>query len=208
MTEEEAREHVLSGVPRETVERLEIYCKTLIDENARQNLIAASTIDHLWSRHILDSAQLLRIITGEGTWIDLGSGAGLPGLVIATLTQRPLILIEPRAKRCIFLRDVADRMGLADRVTVVASRAETAPKIDAAVISARAVAPLPALFAMGQGFATPETTWLLMKGRTAAEEVEAGHASWHARIALVPSITDPEAAIVVASDVRLKGTRS
>jgi 16S rRNA (guanine527-N7)-methyltransferase len=202
MTEEEARARVVDDVPRETARRLETYCSMLVAENGRQNLVAASTLEALWSRHILDSAQLLGIAPGEGLWIDIGSGAGLPGMVIAILAESPVMLIEPRARRCAFLREVIAELGLSARVTAIPARAETAPVAPAAIISARAVAALPGLFAMGARFATPDTTWLLMKGQSAAEEVEASHGSWHAQITLVPSVTDSAAAIVVATDVR------
>ena len=202
MTESEARDHAVSNVPRETADRLDIYHAALTEAAKYQNLVAPSTIDSIWSRHILDSAQLVDLAPSDGAWIDLGSGAGLPGLIVATLSERPVILVEPRAKRCAFLRETADRMNIASRVTVLAMRAETAPIMSCAVISARAVAPLPSLFAMGGRFARPTTKWLLMKGRTVAEEVAAARMSWHARISLVPSVTDSEAAIVVATEVR------
>lgn len=202
MTEEEARARVLDGVPRETAAWLDRYVGLLLQEAVQQNLIAASTHDHVWQRHILDSAQLLALAPTEGAWVDLGSGAGLPGLVVAALTERPVYLVEPRAKRCAFLSACAVEMGLESRVTIVQSRAETAAVVSASVISARAVAALPDLFAMGLPFAAKNTVWVLPKGRRAAEEVAAAGRLWHSHIELVPSQTDSEAAIVVATDVR------
>lgn len=202
MTEDEARARVLADVPRETASRLDTFCSILVEEAARQNLIAASTVETLWTRHILDSAQLIALAPKSGMWIDIGSGAGLPGLVVSALTEYDVHLVEPRAKRCIFLRDAAEAMGVADRVTVVQSRIETAPALAADVISARAVAALPQLFAMAKHFATPKTHWILPKGRSAADEVAEARKLWHASIKLVPSLTDSEAAIVVATDVR------
>lgn len=201
MTEDEARCRALADVPRETAVRLERFITLLKARASEQNLVAASTMAVLWSRHILDSVQLLPLAPGGGLWLDIGSGAGLPGLVVAALCERPIMLIEPRAKRCAFLSEAADHMSIAPRVTVVKSRAETAPAIPAAVISARAVAALPTLFSIGQRFASADTVWLLPKGRNAAAEVAAAETSWQADIALVPSITDSQAAIVVASAV-------
>ena len=207
MTESEARDRVAALVPRETVDRLDLYAALLCLRAAEQNLIAASTLPHIWSRHFLDSAQLLPHATESGVWLDLGAGAGLPGLVIAAAGDRKVMLIEPRAKRCAFLSEAVSVMQINDLVEIVQSRAETAPPTCAAVISARAVAPLPALFKMGQRFANRDTRWLLLKGRSAAREVAAARGSWQADIKLVPSITDSEASIVVASNVR-PGRRS
>src|SRR3546814_7900201 len=92
---------------------LERFAAMLVAENGRQNLIAASTIPTLWVRHIADSAQLLALDRdGDGLWLDLGSGPGLPGLVVAILSERPLMLVESRKRRCEFLRAVAEDLGL------------------------------------------------------------------------------------------------
>jgi 16S rRNA (guanine527-N7)-methyltransferase len=94
--------------------RLERFAAMLVAENEQQNLIAASTIPILWVRHIADSAQLLALDAGgEGLWIDLGSGPGLPGLVVAILSERPMLLVESRKRRCDFLRAVVAELGLA-----------------------------------------------------------------------------------------------
>ncbi|HJS13110.1 MAG TPA: RsmG family class I SAM-dependent methyltransferase, partial [Sphingopyxis sp.] len=133
--------------------RLERFVELLIAESAHQNLIASSTIPTLWVRHIADSAQLLSFDTrdGEGLWIDLGSGAGLPGLVIAILSARPMLLVESRKRRCDFLRSVAGELGLANVEVVEAplERIETRP---AATISARAFAPLDRLVDLSARF--------------------------------------------------------
>lgn len=201
MTEDEARDRLAATVPRETIERLDAFVALLRLRSGEQNLIAASTLETIWQRHILDSAQLLPLAPARGLWLDMGSGAGLPGLVIAALSGWQMLLIEPRAKRCQFLSEAAATLGVESRVNIVQSRVETAPPADAAVISARAVAPLADLFGMGLRHAGPATKWLLPKGRNAASEVAIAETSWQARIALVPSATDSDAAIVVATDV-------
>ena len=97
------------NVSRETFERLEAYASLLKAESARQNLVSAATLDHLWERHILDSAQLVRFEPHSGaSWVDIGSGAGLPGIVVACLIEGPVTLIEPRRLRADFLHRAAE----------------------------------------------------------------------------------------------------
>ncbi|MCW3846785.1 16S rRNA (guanine(527)-N(7))-methyltransferase RsmG [Sphingomonas sp. LB-2] len=202
MTEDEARSWVRArfGVPRETV--LARYAGILRDESARQNLIAASTLDEIWNRHLADSAQLIPLADVDGPWIDIGAGAGLPGLVISILTDRDVTLVEPRTKRAEFLRTTAAALGL-DNVTVAASRIEThKPARPAAVISARAVAPLYELFAGARHCTDSSTIWLLPKGRNAESEVEATRGAWQGVFHVEPSITSPDSGIVIARGVR------
>lgn len=206
MSEEEARDWIRLhyGVPRETA--LAGFAQILVAEAERQNLIAASTMEHLWSRHLVDSAQLLPLSeeAPSGPWIDIGSGAGLPGLVIALLCERPLILVEPRAKRAEFLARAAGQLGLAN-VAVIASRIEAfRPATTAAVISARAVSQLAALFASAHHCADSSTIWLLPKGRNAQSEVEAARGAWQGSFHVEPSITSPDSGIVIARKVRRK----
>jgi 16S rRNA (guanine527-N7)-methyltransferase len=205
MTEEEARNWIRErfGVPRETL--LERYASLLRDEVPRQNLIAASTLDQLWARHLVDSAQLIPLAEDarEGVWLDIGSGAGLPGIVAALLTDRPVILVEPRAKRAEFLRHVAARLDLDARVIVQATRIETfQPAKKAAIVSARAVAELSNLLASAQHCTDSSTVWLLPKGRNAQSEVEAAIHSWQGAFHVEPSITQPDSGIVIARKVR------
>lgn len=202
MTEEEAREWVRSrfDVSRETL--LERFAAMLREESARQNLISASTLDAIWSRHLVDSAQLILLADVDGSWIDIGSGAGLPGLVVAALADREVTLVEPRAKRVAFLRDAAEALGLSN-VTIAGSRIEThRPAKRAAVISARAVAPLYELFAGAQHCTDSSTVWLLPKGRNAESEVEAARGAWQGVFHVEPSITSPDSGIVIARKVR------
>jgi len=202
MTEEEAREWVRNrfDVSRETM--LERFAAILIGESAQQNLIAASTLDQIWTRHIVDSAQLIPLADVEGPWIDIGSGAGLPGIIVAALTDREVTLVEPRGKRAEFLRTTAEALGLT-KVTVAASRIEThKPAKRAAVISARAVAPLYELFAGAQHCTDSSTIWLLPKGRNAESEVELARGAWQGVFHVEPSITSPDSGIVVAHKVK------
>jgi len=208
MTEDEAGAWLEArNVPRETLLRVEAFLDFLRDEATRQNLIAASTLETVWSRHVVDSAQLLDHAGAWSSWLDLGSGAGFPGLIIGMMGEGEVTLIESRAKRVAFLRDAAHVAGIADRVTVIGSRVETAPRHHFDVISARAFAPLPRLLALAEPFADRTTRWVLPKGKRAGEELEAARASWQGDFRLVPSITDSEASIIVAENVTRGKTR-
>jgi 16S rRNA (guanine527-N7)-methyltransferase len=205
MTEEEAQGWVRErfGVSRETA--LARFSELLLAEAQAQNLIAASTMSTVWARHLADSAQLIPLAeeAGDGTWIDIGSGAGLPGIVAALLTDRPVNLVEPRARRVEFLRHVAAELAIADRVTVHGSKIERyTPVLPAAIISARAVAALPELFAAARHCAGPSTIWLLPKGRNAQSEVEAARAKWQGSFHVEPSLTSSDSGIVVARGVK------
>lgn len=196
-----------SDVPRETLARLERYVELLLDENSRQNLIARSTADEIWQRHIFDSAQLVPLAPWtDSLWLDIGSGAGLPGLVIAILTEGPVTLVEPRKLRADFLRRAADELGLSGRVSVHAVKAERiAGSFD--VITARAVASLEALFRVSRHLSTDKTHWLFPKGKSAQSELDEARRTWQGEFCLVPSRTHPDAAIIVASHVERRGKR-
>jgi 16S rRNA (guanine527-N7)-methyltransferase len=206
MTEEEARAAL--NVPRGTLAALEAFVDLLRDENARQNLVSRSSLEHVWARHILDSAQLLRLApVEEASWLDLGSGAGFPGLVVALLHRSNTTLVEARRLRANFLARAASVLGVADRIEIVCARAEALPARPFAVISARAFAPLDRLLAIGERFAAPDTVWILPKGRNAKSELDAARSSWQGDFRLEPSLTDPDARIIVASQVRRKTWR-
>lgn len=195
-------------VPRETRERLDIFVAAMLEESKRHNLIARSTVEDAEERHIVDSFQLLRFVPAKpGHWIDIGTGAGFPGMVIAIAAPDwTVTMVEPRSLRADFLRRVASDLALGDRVTVAASKIEHV-QASADVISARAVARLDALFGMAAHLATPATRWLLPKGRQAAAEVAEARRGWTGDIRLEPSATSPEAAIVVADHIRRKERR-
>ncbi|MGK6354216.1 16S rRNA (guanine(527)-N(7))-methyltransferase RsmG [Sphingomonas sp. DT-207] len=206
MTEEEARLWIRErfGVSRETL--LDGYAELLREEAQHQNLIAASTFETLWVRHFVDSAQLVPLSEGapdSGAWLDVGSGAGLPGIVVAALTGRPVVLVEPRAKRIEFLRRAAEALGLSEKIVVQGSRVETyRTAIPAAVVSARAVAELSQLFSSTIHCTDSSTVWLLPKGRNAQSEVEAARMKWQGVFHVEPSITQPDSGVVVARGVR------
>lgn len=209
MTEEEARAWLAArfDVSRETWSRLEQFVALLRAESARQNLIAASTLPTIWARHIVDSAQLLTLAPPRGTWLDLGSGAGFPGLVVAALSEAEVTLVDSRRKRVEFLREAAAILGIQHRTRLCCSRVESLPDARYEAISARAFAPLHRLLPIAARFAGPATIWLLPKGRGAISELEAVRGSWQGAFRVEPSVTDPDAAIIVASEVKPGGNR-
>lgn len=200
MTEDEARRWIREhyGVSRET--KLAAFVDILTEESARQNLIAPSTIDQIWSRHIVDSAQLLTHAPADGAWLDIGSGAGLPGIVLAILRDTPVEMVEPRKLRTDFLALAAERLGL-DNVTVHTAKIERTSG-RATIITARALAPLPDIFRIAAHRSTSSTVWILPKGRNAQSEVAAARRAWHGSFHVEPSITAPDSLIVVAREVR------
>jgi 16S rRNA (guanine527-N7)-methyltransferase len=187
-------------VPRETLERLDAFAALLREESQRHNLVSKASLDQLWLRHFADSAQLLAFAPFPGaTWLDLGSGAGFPGLVVAALHAGPVTLVEERRLRADFLHRAAE--ALAVRVEILARRAERLQRRPFDVISARAFAPLPRLLDLGTAFSTINSVWILPKGRNAQTELEALDPSWQGEFRLEPSVTDPEARIIVATGV-------
>jgi 16S rRNA (guanine527-N7)-methyltransferase len=190
-------------VSRETFERLEAYAALLREESGRQNLISASSLDHLWDRHILDSAQLLRFEPAPGaSWVDIGSGAGLPGIVIACMVQGPVTLIEPRRLRAEFLHKVVESLRI--KASVFAGKAERAGG-EYDVITARAVANLADLLKISAHLSTRNTVWALPKGRSARAELAEARRTWQGAFHVEQSVTDADAWIVVATGVRAKG---
>lgn len=204
MTENEAHDWLVErfGVSRETYARLESFVAALIEESGRQNLISASTVSHIWARHIVDSAQLLTLQSTkpDSLWLDLGTGAGFPGIVIAILSERPVLLVESRRKRSEFLTRQAEALGLAN-VHVHGGRLEMLETKVAGVISARAFAPLPKLMTLAHRFSQKDTVWLLPKGQSVREELESVRGSWQGAFHVKPSLTDADAAIIVATGV-------
>jgi 16S rRNA (guanine527-N7)-methyltransferase len=192
------------AVSRETFCRLELFAALLREENQRQNLVARSTLDSLWERHILDSAQLVRFEPRErSSWVDIGSGAGLPGLVIALLVEGPVALIEPRRLRAEFLAKTSEALGLADRVSIHCDKAERVTgHFD--VITARAVASLDRLLKVAGHLSTGKTVWALPKGRSAQSELVEARRAWQGAFHVEPSLTDAGSHIVVGTGVRAK----
>jgi 16S rRNA (guanine527-N7)-methyltransferase len=190
------------SVPRETFERLQTYVELLKSEAARQNLVSASSLEQIWDRHILDSAQLVRFEPYAGaSWVDVGSGAGLPGVVIACLVNGPVTLTEPRRLRAEFLHRLCESLRL--NADVIATKVERAQgKFD--VITARAVAPLTKFIEISQHLSTEKTRWVLPKGRSAQSELAEAERAWQGVFHVEQSVTDADSRIIVGTGVRAK----
>jgi 16S rRNA (guanine527-N7)-methyltransferase len=194
-------------VPRGTTDLLGHYMALLRDETGKQNLISSSTLDSLWERHILDGAQLVKFApAANSSWVDIGSGAGLPGIVIAILVGGPVTLIEPRRLRAAFLTTTVAELGLDSRVTVAAKKVErVAGAFD--VITARAVAELDKLLRISTHLSTRKSLWVLPKGRSAESELAAARRNWHCDAEIVLSRTDPDSRILLLRNVKARGGR-
>jgi 16S rRNA (guanine527-N7)-methyltransferase len=189
-------------VSRETFEKIDAYAALLREEARRQNLVSASTLDHLWDRHILDSAQLVRFEPRAGaTWADIGSGAGLPGIVIACLVRGPVTLIEPRRLRAEFLHRVCESLRIG--ATVFASKVERVEG-NYDVLTARAVANMARLLEISAHLSTRKSLWVLPKGRSAHAELAEARRSWQGEFHVEQSVTDADSHIVVATGVRAR----
>lgn len=200
----------VAGCDDGAMARLEQLVALLAEENQRQNLVAAATLPSIWQRHIVDSAQLVPLARSRtdfaGPWLDLGTGAGFPGLVVALLLPDvEVLMVESRARRVEWLERACAALGL-ENGRVVKSRLELVESQPCSVISARAFAPLDRLVALAARFSTADTTWLLPKGRSARQEVEQ-LLGWQHTFHVEHSITDPEAGIVVGTLAGSKGRK-
>jgi 16S rRNA (guanine527-N7)-methyltransferase len=202
--EEQARDYVAGLTDADGLERIERFAALVLAENQRQNLIAKATEPHLWQRHIADSAQLLENVSretlglnGRGPWLDLGSGPGCPGLVIAILCPNmPVVLVESRSRRVEFLESAVTALDLR-KCRVEGQRLERITPFAARAISARAFAPLSKLLSLSAPFSTRQTAYVLPKGRSAAQELQDLKPSLRAMFHVKHSLTDPEAGIIV-----------
>lgn len=197
------------SVPRETCERLRTYSALLEAWQEKINLVARSTMPALWQRHMADSAQLDDLAPDARLWIDLGSGAGFPGMVIALMRANRqgfgMHLVESTGKKCAFLAEVARATGAP--VVVHQARVEALGPVAAEppdVISARALAPLDRLLSLAAPLFGPRSVGLFMKGVGAADEVSAARTAWRFDADIVPSRTEPKAGIVVIRNLARK----
>ncbi|MEA3015918.1 MAG: rRNA (guanine527-N7)-methyltransferase [Sphingomonadales bacterium] len=186
------------------MERFDAFEALLREENLRHNLVSRGSLDDFWPRHVADSIQLVALAPPRGSWVDLGTGAGFPGLIVAALHNGRVTLVEGRRLRADFLRRSALLLGVADQVEVINARVERVAPRPFDVISARAFAPLPKLLELGTRFSTAKTRWILPKGRNARAELEAVGSSWQGDFRIEPSATDPQAGIIVAEGVKRK----
>lgn len=191
----------LPDVSRETFERLEAFQALITKWNDRINLVGRSTIEQLWSRHIIDSAQLMRYIP-EGTKVltDFGSGAGFPGLMLSLLGVPDVHLVESDSRKAAFLTE-ASRLS-PGRVHIHNDRIEALTPWKSDIITARALAPLPWLLKLCSPFLEQGSKALFLKGANAKREIEDAEVHWEIDAFCHPSITDTEAWIVQLNTVK------
>jgi len=195
-------------VPRETIHRLTRYAELLSVWQKRTNLVGPSTLPALWSRHFADSAQLCGLAPDARLWLDLGSGAGFPGLVVAIIQAGTpdfhMHLVESNRKKCAFLAEVARETEAP--VDIHAMRieelAECAQSLRPDVVSARALAPLPRLFELAAPFFGERTRGLFLKGREAEAEIAAAREDWEFDFRLHQSLTAEDSHIVEVTELR------
>ena len=188
------------GVSRETGDRLAAYVALLATWQKRINLVGPSTLADPWRRHILDSAQLMPHIAAGSSVVDLGSGAGFPGLVLAILGDFDVHLIESDQRKAVFLREAARVTGAA--VTVHARRLETVTDLTADVITARALAPLDKLLAWALPFTRDDSFCLFLKGQSSQQELTAARKQWTLSVTLVESWSAPQGVLMKIWDFR------
>jgi len=190
----------LTGVSRETLMRLEAYAELLRRWSGTINLVGRDTLPDLWRRHFLDSAQLLGFVPpAAGSLVDLGSGAGFPGLVLAILGAPGVELIESDARRAAFLREVARITKT--RIAIHTARVEAVPPHPVDVITARACAPLERLIMLSQRFIGSNTRCLFLKGARVDEELTAARAAWKMTALRHRSRTDPRGVVLILDRV-------
>ena len=215
LTNDRAQALKLTPVSRETLSRLDRLVEVLLPVAARTNLIARSTIPRLWTRHIADSLQLLPLAPDAKCWIDLGAGAGFPGLVIACaiadLPGASVHLVESIQKKAAFLRDAVQQIQVP--ATVHAVRIEDFGKnndVEADVITARALAPLDQLMRLAHPLLRSGALGLFPKGQDVEGELTEASKSWNIEASLVPSKTSPASRIVVVKTLtpRSKNVKS
>jgi len=188
-------------VSRETVERFQIYAELLQVWQKRINLVSRSTLPDLWRRHFLDSAQLVRHLgAARPPIIDMGSGAGFPGLVLAMLTGHPTILIESDRRKAAFLWSAA-RQTETTNVTVRTARIEDR-RLEGGIITARALAPLPKLLELADMLRADRSRCLFLKGADIELELTAAETKWQIDYELHPSLSDPNGHILIIRDAR------
>jgi 16S rRNA (guanine527-N7)-methyltransferase len=193
----------LIDVSRETLARLDAYVGLLQAWNRRINLVGATTMGDPWRRHILDSAQLLAFLPPDArSLVDLGSGAGLPGLILAILGVPEVHLVESDQRKAAFLREAARISGTS--VQIHAERAERLGPLKADIVTARAVAPLPDLLDIAERFLSNHSICLFLKGRGAGDEMAEAAQRWDLAARREGSRSEPGASIVIVERLARK----
>ncbi|KIC24352.1 MULTISPECIES: 16S rRNA (guanine(527)-N(7))-methyltransferase RsmG [unclassified Leisingera] len=187
------------SVSRETFERLEIFERVIRKWNPKINLVSRSSLDELWTRHIADSVQVFRSVDAPKHWVDIGSGGGFPGVVVALLAadetpETKITLIESDQRKSAFLRTAARECGAS--ITVLSSRIEQVEPQSADVLSARALAGLSDLLGFAERHLAADGVCVFPKGENWKKEVDNARQQWRFELETTKSLTEPEAVIL------------
>ncbi|NNE85606.1 MAG: 16S rRNA (guanine(527)-N(7))-methyltransferase RsmG [Alphaproteobacteria bacterium] len=186
------------NVSRETLDRLEIFEGMLRRWQKTINLVGARSLDDVWRRHFLDSAQLCRLLGDTKTVTDIGSGGGFPGLVIAIMSDAQVTLVESDQRKAAFLREVSRETGAG--ISIIAERAEAAKATPTEAVTARAVASVEKLLSLAQPWIAPGGQCFFLKGAAVEEELTDARRFWDISFDLVPSLSDPAGSILCVKE--------
>ncbi|WP_343035871.1 16S rRNA (guanine(527)-N(7))-methyltransferase RsmG [Sulfitobacter maritimus] len=193
----------LSDVSRETMDRLEAYAALVRKWNPKINLVSKSSLEHLWDRHIADSAQVFHLVNARGYWLDIGSGGGFPGIVVAIMNMEKkrfrVALVESDQRKCAFLNTVLRELEIEG--CVLNDRIENLEPQHADVLSARALSNLSQLLEFAERHLHPKGTALFPKGGSWKTEDEIARKTWDYTLNTIPSKTNPEASVLMIKDV-------
>ncbi len=192
------------NVSRETTDKLQAFVALVQKWTAKINLISKSSIDQIWDRHVLDSAQLFNLAPESGKWVDLGSGGGFPGIVVAILSQdigsdHKFFLVESDQRKAVFLRTAIRELELA--ATVISDRIEKIDPLCADIISARALTDLGALLGFADRHLSQTGVALFHKGAQWEKEDQSARGMWSYQCEMFKSTSHPEAAILKIKDI-------
>lgn len=187
------------NVSRETLDRLKIFEQVLLKWNPKINLVSRNSLDDLWTRHIIDSVQVFRCVSPPNHWVDMGSGGGLPGVIVAIMAAEEspntkVTLIESDQRKSAFLRTAARECGA--KLTVISKRIEQADPQNADVLSARALADLSLLLEFSKRHLSPTGTALFPKGANWKKEVDNARQRWRFDFEPITSLTEPDAVVL------------
>lgn len=207
LAEDRAQALELVPVSRETLARLQVFVDMLLQQSSQHNLVARSTLRHIWTRHVADSLQLLALAPEAKRWIDLGSGGGFPGLALACALAdqvgSQVHLVESVGKKAAFLREAASHIAVPALVHHVRIEDFVKNFKDAAdVVTARALAPLDRLLALAEPLLTKSKLGLFLKGQDVDAELTEASKYWNIEADLAPSKTSPQGRIVIVRSLR------
>lgn len=196
----DAYNYIKDNVPRETFQKFEIYVSCLVKWHRKVNLVSRETIEKVWERHILDSLQLSLILQHKNDKIiDIGSGAGFPGMVLAIMNFENICLVEPNLKKTTFLKEVS--RATVTPVTIYQKKIEKITLQDISTIVSRAFTSLKKLFEVSHPFLKEETSCIFLKGQNWKQEVDEAYAEWCFEYETVPSMTSPRSQIIIAKKI-------